>query len=110
MGISEVNNKDCVKTVESIAAAVRANISVSKAFRVHSKVTNRFRKIVVELLSIQNMKTNVKKYTSMLTGKVVNSNYNDEKININDSLTRFNKNVFLNTRAFARDRVQICLV
>lgn len=57
MRVPEVNNEDCVKTVESISAAVGANISVSKAFRVHLKVTNRSRKIVVELLSIKNKKT-----------------------------------------------------
>ncbi|KAL4101015.1 hypothetical protein QTP88_021036 [Uroleucon formosanum] len=70
VGVPEVNNEDCVKTVESIAAVVGANISVSKAFRVHSKFTNRSRKIVAELLSTQNKKTmmdNVKK--SKLTEK-----------------------------------------
>ncbi|KAL4096900.1 hypothetical protein QTP88_021775 [Uroleucon formosanum] len=105
VGVPEVNNEDCVKTVESIAAAVRANISVSKAFRVHSKFTNRSRKIVAELLSTQNKKTmmdNVKK--SKLTGKVVNSNWNDENIYINDSLTQFNKNLLFKTRAFSRDK------
>jgi len=87
VGVSEVNNEDCIKTVESIAAAVRANISVSKAFRVHSKITNRSRKIVAELLSIQNKKSmmdNVKK--AKLKGKIVNSNWKDENIYINDSL------------------------
>lgn len=105
VGVPEVNNEDCVKTVESIAAAVGANITVSKAFRVHSKFTNRSRKIVAELLSTQNKKTmmdNVKK--SKLTGKVVNSNWNDENIYINDSLTQFNKNLFFKTRAFSRDK------
>ncbi|KAL4107536.1 hypothetical protein QTP88_017868 [Uroleucon formosanum] len=105
VGVPEVNNEDCVKTVESIAAAVGANISVSKAFRVHSKFTNRSRKIVAELLSTQNKKTmmeNVKK--SKLTGKVVNSNWNDENIYINDSLTQFNKNLLFKTRAFSRDK------
>lgn len=65
MGVPKVNNEDCVKTVESISTAVGANISVSKAFRVHSKVTNRSRKIVVDLLLIKNKKTmmgNVKKF------------------------------------------------
>lgn len=64
VGVPEVNKEDCIKTVESIAAAVGANISVSKTFRVHSKTTNRFRKIIAELLSIQNKKSmmdNVKK-------------------------------------------------
>lgn len=104
VGVPEVNNEDCVKTVESIAAAVGVNISVSKAFRVHSKITNRSRKIVAELLSIQNknsMMDNVKK--AKLKGKVVNTNWNDENIYINDSLTQFNKNLFFKTRAFARD-------
>lgn len=81
VGVPEVSNEHCVKTVESIAAAVGVHISVTKAFRVHSKVTNRSRKIVAELLSIQNKRTmmdNVKK--SKLTGKVVSSNWVDEKI------------------------------
>lgn len=105
VGVPEINNEDCIKTVESIASAVGVTISLSKAFRVNSKVSNRSRKIVAELLSIQNKKTmmdNVKK--SKLTGKVVNSNWNDEKIYINDSLTQFNKNLFFKARAFARDK------
>lgn len=56
VGVPEVNNEDCVKTVESIAAAAGTNISVSKAFRVRSKVFNRSKKIVVVLLKIQNKK------------------------------------------------------
>jgi len=75
VGVPEVNNEDYIKTVELIAAAVGANIFVSKAFCVHSKITNRSRKIVAELLSIQNKKSmmdNVKK--AKLKGKVVNSN------------------------------------
>lgn len=64
VGDQEVNNEDCIKTVESIPAAVGANISVTKAYRVHLNFTNRSRKIVAELLSIQDKKSmmdNVKK-------------------------------------------------
>lgn len=35
VGVPEVNNEDCVKTVESIAASVGVKLIVSKAFRVH---------------------------------------------------------------------------
>ena len=75
VGVPEVYNVDCLKMVKLIATAVGANIFVLKALRVHSKVTNKSRKTVVEFLSIQNKKTmmdNVK--NSKLTGKVVNKN------------------------------------
>lgn len=35
VSVPEGNNEDCIKTVETIAAAVGANISITKAFRVH---------------------------------------------------------------------------
>lgn len=38
------------------------------------------------------------------TGISVNSDSKDDKVNINDSLTYFNKNQFFKTRAFIRDK------
>lgn len=106
VGVQDFHNEDCVKTVVSIAASVGINnLSVSKAFRIPSKDISRPRKIVAELLSFQNKRTlmeNVKK--SKLSGNSVNSNWKDDKIYINDSLTNFNKDLFFKTRAFARDK------
>lgn len=44
VGVPEINNEDCIKTVESIASVVGVTISVSKAFHVNSNVSNRSRK------------------------------------------------------------------
>lgn len=42
VGVPDSNNEDCVKTVVSIAASVGIeNLSVAKAFRVHSKNVSR---------------------------------------------------------------------
>lgn len=40
---------------------------------------------------------------SKLTGKTVNSKWNNDSIYINDGLTQFNRNLFFLTRAFARE-------
>jgi len=104
VGVPEIDNEDCVKTVESIAAAVGLKISVSKAYRTFSKIPNRSRKIVAESTSIKdklNLMERVKK--SKLNGKTVNSKWNNDSIYINDGLTQFNKNLFFKTRAFARE-------
>lgn len=104
VGVPEIENEDCVKTVESIAGAVGVKISVSKAYRAFSKISNRSRKIVAESTSIQdkrNLMISVKK--SKLTGKTVDPKWNNDSIFINDSLTQFNKNLFFKTRVFARN-------
>lgn len=61
VGFSEVNDEDCVKTVESITASVGVKIIVPKAFRVHSNISNRSRKIVADLQSIQNKRNMMEK-------------------------------------------------
>jgi hypothetical protein len=69
VGVPEIDNEDCVKTVELIAAAVGVKIPVSKAYRSFSKIPNRPRKIVAESTSIKdkrNLMERVKK--SKLTG------------------------------------------
>lgn len=104
VGVPEIENEDCVKTVESIAAAVGAKIFVSKAYRAYSKNSKRSRKIVAESTSIQDKRSlmeGIKK--SKLTGKTVNSKWNNDSIYINDALTQFNKNLFFKTRVFARE-------
>jgi len=102
MSVPDFNNEDCVKTVVSFAASVGIeHFSVSKAYRVHSKDVSRPRKIVAELTSSQNKKSliqNIKKIK--LTGKSFNSNWNDDRIYINDSLTQFNKILFYKTRTY----------
>lgn len=41
---------------------------------------------------------------SKLTGKSLNTNWNDDKIYINDCLTHFNTNLFFKTKAYACDK------
>lgn len=62
---------------------------------------------MTELTSIQdkrNMMKGIKK--SKLIGNTVNSNWNNNSVYINDSLTQFNKNLFLKLELFV-NRVTI---
>jgi regulator of replication initiation timing len=104
MGVPEANNENCVKIIETIAEAVGVKTTVIKAFRIKSKINNKSRKIIAELQSKQIKKEimdNAKK--SKLTGKLVNNNWNNDNIYINDSLTQYNRNLFFKTRVYARD-------
>jgi hypothetical protein len=92
--------------VESIAAAVGVKISLSKTYRVFSKISNRSRKIVAESTSIQNKRNlmeGVKK--TKLTGKTVDSKWNNDSIYINNGLTQFNKIYFLKLEFLLEKRV-----
>lgn len=97
--------------IMSIATSAGVKISVSKAYHVHSKISNKSRKIVAELTSIQdkrNIMEGVKK--SKLTGNTVNSNCNNDSIYINYRLTQFNKNLFLKLEFRSRIVLKIYLV
>jgi len=46
VGVPEVNNEDCVKTVESIAESVGMKVNRLKAFYIFSKIENEPKKII----------------------------------------------------------------
>jgi hypothetical protein len=49
VGVPEVNNEDCVKTVEKIAESVGIKVNILKAFRIFSKIENKPKKIMAEI-------------------------------------------------------------
>uniref|UniRef100_A0A2S2NLJ2 PHD-type domain-containing protein n=1 Tax=Schizaphis graminum TaxID=13262 RepID=A0A2S2NLJ2_SCHGA len=104
VGVPEVNNEDCVKTVESIAESVGMKVNILKAFRIFSKIENKPKKIMAEVQTYQSKKSMMDSVRKLkLTGKSVNTNWSDDKIYMNDSLTQFNRNLFFKARVFARD-------
>lgn len=105
VGVPETNNENCIKTVEAIVAAVGVETTILKAYHIQSKIQNKPRKMIVEFQTYQtkrNLMENVRK--TKLTGKIVNANWNNNTIYINDSLTYFNRNLFFKAKAFARDK------
>ncbi|KAF0748807.1 E3 ubiquitin-protein ligase TRAIP-like [Aphis craccivora] len=86
-GVPEVNNEDSVKTVEFIAES-----SVG------------MKKIMAEVQTYQSEKSMMDSVRKLkLAGKSVNTNWSDDKIYMNDSLTQFNRNLFFKAKIFARD-------
>jgi len=49
VGVLEVNNEDCLQTVESIAESVGMKVNKLKVFRIFSKIENKPKKIMAEV-------------------------------------------------------------
>jgi len=104
IGVPEINNENCKKTVEKIATSLKLEIEVVNAFRVHSKLNTRPSKIVAELTMKQNKrKMIVLSRKIKLTGSNVDAEWKNNAIYINDNLTQFNRNLFFKTKTFARE-------
>lgn len=105
VGVPQINNENCMKTVEAITASVGVETTFLKAFRIKSKIENKPSKIIAEFQTNQIKRTvmeNVRK--TKLTGITVNANWSDDKIFINDSLTQFNRNLFFKAKVVAREK------
>jgi hypothetical protein len=75
VGVPEVKNEDCVKTVELITESVGMKVNILKTFRIFSKIENKPNKIIAEVQTYQSKKSMmdiVKKLK--LTGKSLNTN------------------------------------
>jgi hypothetical protein len=51
MGVSETNNENYVKIIESIVESVGVKTTVVKAFRIKSKINNKSREVIAALQS-----------------------------------------------------------
>jgi len=104
IGVPEINNENCKKTVEKIATSLKLEIEVVNAFRVHSKLNTRPSKIVAELTMKQNKRKMIDLSRKIkLTGSNVDAEWKNNAIYINDNLTQFNRNLFFKTKTFARE-------
>lgn len=104
IGVPEINNENCKKTVEKIATSLKLEIEVVNAFRVHSKLNTRPSKIVAELTMKQNKREMIDlSRKTKLTGSNVDAEWKNNAIYVNDNLTQFNRNLFFKTKTFARE-------
>jgi hypothetical protein len=104
IGVPEINNENCKKTVEKIATSLKLEIEVVNAFRVHSKLNTRPSKIVAELTMKQNKREMIDlSRKTKLTGSKVDAEWKNNAIYVNDNLTQFNRNLFFKTKTFARE-------
>lgn len=104
VGVPNINNEDCKLTVKKISTALNVEVDVVNAFRVQSKFNKRPNKIVAEVINKQYKRVLIETARkTKLTGIRIDSNWRNEAIYINDSLTQFNRNLFFKTKTFARD-------
>jgi len=104
IGVPEIKDENCADTTKSILAKLEVNSTVSKAFRVPSKILNKPRKLVAELSTSQcssNAIINSRKLKP--TGNMFSENWGTGPIYVNNYLTFFNRNLLFKTKAFARE-------
>lgn len=101
--VPETYEEKYAKPAKSIATSAGVNICVLKAFHDQSNGENGFRKRAAELLQSRHNKETMMESVnkSKLTGKVVNPNWNGNKMYIKNCLPYLNKNVFFKTRTLA---------
>lgn len=106
IGVPEKPNENCVEIVEYIASKLNVHLSVVKAFRMQSKISNKPKKIIAEINSVENKKKFMEMMKkSRLNAKNLNENWGEGKIFINNELSSFNRNLFYKARIFAKDNV-----
>lgn len=104
IGVPEEPNESCKEVVELIASKLGVKIAVVNGFRTHSKTSNRPRKMIAILHSIenkQNLMESAKK--KKLNANMVNGNWDNRSIFINNELSSYNRELFYKTRMFAKE-------
>lgn len=103
IGVPEKTNENCVEVVEHIATELGVKLTVVNAFRMYSKVTNKPRKIIAKLNSIENKQQlmDIAKKRKLNT-KNLDENWDFGNIFINNELSSFNRDLFFKARMFAK--------
>jgi len=101
--VPEEPNENCKEVVELIASKLGVKMAVVNAFRTHTKSSNRPRKMIAILHSMEN-KQNVMESAKKrkLNTKMVNGNWENRSIFINNELSSYNRELFYKTRMFAK--------
>lgn len=104
IGIPEVKKENCIKIVESIAEKLDQKVTVNKAYRIISKFQNKSSKIVAEISSLDQKKKIMEASKKIkMNASSVNKNWGETGIYINNYLTKYNSELFYNTRNFAKE-------
>jgi len=104
IGVPEIKDENCADTTKTILAKLEVNSTVSKAFRVPSKILNNPRKLVAELSTSQcSSNTIINSRKQKPTGNMFSENWGKGPIYVNNYLTFFNRNLLFKTKAFARE-------
>jgi len=104
IGVPKIKDENCADTTKTIFAKLEVDSTVSKAFRVPSKILNKPKKLVAELCTSQcssNAIINSRKQKP--TGNMFSENWGMGPIYVNNYLTFFNRNLLFKTKAFARE-------
>lgn len=103
-GVLETKDEVCVEMVEKVATKLGVKTLITKAFCVYSKIVNKPRKIVATMSDKQSKNSIISSARKMKPkGKMIQENWEDNAIYVNDYLTPFNRNLFFKTKSFARE-------
>jgi hypothetical protein len=103
-GVPEMKDEDCEVTVGKITAKLGVKTLVKNAYRVHSKNVNKPRKIIAVMSDKQSKSSIISSSRKIKPrGKMIQENWEDNMIYVNDYLTPFNRNLLFKTMAFARE-------
>jgi len=104
IGVPEMNDEVCVKTVEKIVTKLGVNTSIINAYRSQSKFTDKPRKIIA-VLSSKHLKNDIiaNSRKMKLNGNMVFEEWKKDSIYVNNFLTHYNRNLFFKTKSFARE-------
>lgn len=103
LGVPESSNENCAYIVKNIAVKLDVKLSVVKAYRIHTNILNKSKKIIAEIDSFENKKSlmeNMKK--RKLNTNNVNEAWGEGNIFINNELSPFNRELFYKVRMFAK--------
>jgi len=103
LGVPEKTNENCVEVIEHIATELGVKLIVLNAFRMYSKVTNKPRKIITKLNSIENKHLMDISKKRKLNTKNLDENLDFGNIFINNELSSFDRDLFFKARMFAKN-------
>jgi len=104
-GIPKMENENCINTVKQIAEKLNISITITEASRLNS--TNNKPSIIIAKLETSEMRKNLIKINKLqkLNANMLSKNWNKEnKIYINERLTKEKRILYSKTRAAGKER------
>lgn len=112
LGAPEKENENCVEILNNVASKLNVSLSVCSAYRTFSSQSNKTRKIVAILDSKEHKHKLITEARKLkLKANILNAEWANENIYINEQMTQSNKYIFFKARSAARGvRLQVYLV
>jgi hypothetical protein len=103
VGVPEISNEICTNTIQKITTKLGVNVSIQKVFRIPSKISEKPRKILVCLNSVDEKNKLMKMAKEQkLMAKDVDSAWNNSAIYLNDQMTFTHRSLFFKARTAAK--------